>query len=188
MPRPPDAPSLFDLPLVQRPSSAPPPEPEPRLEPFQEELAFAGTSERDPSRASGEPLEPSPARFGDHFRAGFADLLLLVAVGLVALLGCELLGVRARAEVLPGLVLFLFAYSFLMTIIPLAFWGRTLGMSWAGVEARTPDGLLPSFGQVLRRWLAGLLTLALLGLPLLVALSGRSVADRLSGTRTLRRP
>ncbi|HEX4956336.1 MAG TPA: RDD family protein [Thermoanaerobaculia bacterium] len=185
MPRSSDAPSLFDLPLVQR--SPPAPEPEPEHQPIQDELAFEIAPEQATGQPAGERLGPHPARFGDHLRAAVADLLLLVAAGLVALLGCELLGVRASAEVLPGLVLFLFACSFLLTIVPLAFWGRTLGMSWAGVEARTPEGLLPSFGQVLRRWLAGLLTLTLAGLPLLVALSGRSVADRLSGTLTRRR-
>ena len=58
-------------------------------------------------------------------------------------------------------------------------------MVWAGIVARGEDAEPLAFGQTARRWIGGLLTMALGGLPGLLALSGRSLADRLSGSRTL---
>ena len=54
----------------------------------------------------------------------------------------------------------------------------------AGLVARTGTSEPLSFGQTAQRWVATWLTWALAGLPGLLALSGRSLADRLSGSRT----
>lgn len=90
-----------------------------------------------------------------------------------------------------GLAVFVAVFSFLYTVIPLAFWGRTLGMTRVGLVASggdEPQGAL-TFGQTALRWSGGLLTVALLGLPSLLALlGGRSLTDRLSGSRTWRLP
>jgi hypothetical protein len=49
--------------------------------------------------------------------------------------------------------------------------------------ARAPGGVSLTFAQTARRWLGGLVTLALLGLPtLLAALGGRSLADLVSNS------
>ncbi|HSM51631.1 MAG TPA: RDD family protein, partial [Thermoanaerobaculia bacterium] len=85
----------------------------------------------------------------------------------------------------PAYAAFLVAFSFLYWVIPLAFWGQTPGMVWAGVVARNLDDGPLAFGQTARRWLGSLLSLALLGLPGLGALRGRSLADWMSGSRTL---
>jgi hypothetical protein len=58
-------------------------------------------------------------------------------------------------------------------------------MAAVGLVARSGRDQPLSFGQTGLRWLAGLATVALCGLPLVVALTGRSLADRLSGSSTL---
>jgi hypothetical protein len=58
-------------------------------------------------------------------------------------------------------------------------------MAAVGLVARSGRDQPLSFGQTGLRWLAGLATVALCGLPLVVALTGRSLADRLSGSMTL---
>ena len=87
-----------------------------------------------------------------------------------------------------GLLLFLLAWSFLYFVIALAFWGQTPGMAWAGVIARARAEEPLSFGQTVRRWAGAWLTWALAGLPGLLALTGRSLADRLSDSRTYELP
>ncbi len=63
---------------------------------------------------------------------------------------------------------------------------RPPGHGGAGQLARSVTGEPLTFGQTVLRWLGGLLTLALLGLPLLLALAGgRSLADRISDSKTL---
>jgi len=117
--------------------------------------------------------------------AGAADLLVHVAVAVLALAGCRALGVMPAVADWPAFAVFLLSFSFLYAVVPLAFWGHTLGMTWAGLTAVSAGGEPLSFDQTARRWLGALLTLAAAGLPLLFALSGRSLADRLSGSRTL---
>ncbi len=107
-----------------------------------------------------------------------------LAVAVLALAGCRYLGVSPALHDWPAFGGFLLSFSFLYTVVPLAFWGHTLGMSWAGLTAQSLDGEPLSFDQTARRWLGTLVTLALLGLPLLLALTGRSLSDRLSGSRT----
>ncbi|MGE5234023.1 MAG: RDD family protein [Acidobacteriota bacterium] len=86
------------------------------------------------------------------------------------------------------MVIFGAIFSFAYAVVPLAFWGQTPGMAWAGIVARTTSGESLSFGQAARRWLGGWITALLGGVPGLLALSGRSLVDRLSGSRTLNAP
>lgn len=199
--RTPQAPTLFDLPLDPSLAEAPPQRPsrraaapaEPTVE-MQEPLVLF--EEGPPPAAAREEAwvpreEPAavawPASLGKRLQAGFADLSLHAAVGLVALFGAELLGAKPDATDLPAVALFLAAFSLFYTVVPLAFWGATPGMAWAGLVCRGDGGLSLSFGQTFRHWLASVLTLALAGLPLLLALGGRrSLADRLSGAHTVR--
>lgn len=199
-PRSPEIPGLFDLPL-DAPDAAEPPRPsdrgpavppdEPVEEPAEEPSLFA-TGDRDaaaPPAIEVEPAPPSapePASLGDRFRAGVADLALHAAVGLALLVGAELMGARPGLAELPAVGLFLAVFSFLYSVVPLAFWGRTPGMAWSGLVARAAGGHGLTLGQTARRWLGGVVTVLLLGLPVLLALGGRSLADRLSGTRTWR--
>jgi len=200
-------PGLFDLPLDG------PGEPEPAA-PQAPREAPEGAEEREepvlpfaesaPGRAprpsrSGEPVElpvrPEPLRparlrpvavsLSARFLAGLADLAVHLALAVALLFGARILGVPAGLEDAPALAAFLLIFSFLYTVIPLAFWGQTPGMAWAGITARTPGGETLTFGQTALRWLGGVLSVLLLGLPVLLALGGgRSLADRISGSTT----
>lgn len=204
-----DEPTLFDLPLNGAAAESPeearsaPPTPEApeapearaedRAEPEPAELPL----DEPPVRPAAPPApfhHPAPAgpTAGDavplsvRFLAGFADLAIHLALAVLLLFGARLLGVSAGLGDWPPLTLFLLTFSFLYTVLPLAFWGQTPGMAWAGVEARAPDGQGLTAGQTVRRWLGALLTVALLGLPVLFALvDGRSLADRLSDSESL---
>ncbi|MBV8201990.1 MAG: RDD family protein [Acidobacteria bacterium] len=136
------------------------------------------------SQAAGAKIAGGRAGIGRRLAAGAADLLVHVAVAVLALAGCRYLGVFPALPDWPAFSVFLLSFSFLYTVVPLAFWGHTLGMTWAGLTAESLEGEPLSFDQTARRWLGALLTLAALGLPLLVALTGRSLSDRLSGSRT----
>jgi len=156
--------------------------------------APGGPAEREqrgvaPDAAVGGAVEAgapaAKAGVGRRLAAAAADLLFHAAVTVTALGGCLYLGVVPALADWPALAVFVLSFSFLYTVVPLAFWGHTLGMTWAGLTAESLDGEPLSFDQTARRWLGALLTLATLGLPLLLALGGRSLADRLSGSRTL---
>ena len=154
-----------------------------------------------PRRPAAEPADsqespprspaPMPASLGARWRAGSLDLLLHAALALVLAFGSWLLGAPLEGVEILGLAVFVAVFSFLYTVIPLAFWGRTPGMKRAGLVASGGDreASALTFGQTALRWLGGLLTLSLLGFPSLLALvGGRSLTDRLSGSRTWRLP
>lgn len=144
-------------------------------------------AEDDPEEAvdDDEPLEPSPASLRDLALAGLADLsAILVVLGVVAL-GVKLMGVALLpADMVPFTVLGLI-FSFLYWVIPLAFWGQTPGMAWLGLMSHSTDDEPLTFGQAIWRWIGALLTVAFAGLPLLLALGGRSLSDRLSSSKTI---
>jgi uncharacterized RDD family membrane protein YckC len=192
-PEPPDEPLLFDLPLdtSERSRSAATPAPErkrpspvkPRPEPAQPPLAADPGPEAQEEEAA-EPSASGRSGAGSRFAAGAADLLVHAAVTVLLLVGTRMMGVRPALADWPALAAFLLAFSFLYMVVPLAFWGHTLGMAWAGLVARNRDGEPLTFDQTARRWLGGLLTLALAGLPLLFAGAGRSLTDLVSGSAT----
>lgn len=160
-----------------RPETAPAPVQKQSPPALREEEEAGLTDEEEASAAGGAGLV-------SRLAAGAADLLVHAAVLMVLLIGTRLLGVRAALSDAPALAVFLLAFSFLYTIVPLAFWGHTLGMAWAGLVSQNRDGEPLTFDQTARRWLGAVLTLAAAGLPLLLALGGRSLADLLSGSVT----
>ncbi len=148
-----------------------------------------GTDEA--GRSPGERPAAAPAALTHRLAASLLDGGVLLVVTAGAILGAFLLGVRWQADDLPALGMFVLVFSFVYSVMPLAFWGRTPGMALARVLSRGADGGPLTFGQTALRWLAGLLTVALAGLPLLLslpALGGRSLADRLSGSHTWLQP
>jgi len=198
----PDEPLLFDLPLS---SPEREPEPPPRKKPERTarearpassrpapELPLATRSgpvpvpDPEPDEAGetgGAPASEFAGR-GTRFGAGLADLLVHAAVLVGALLGTRWMGVKPDpVRDWPALAVFLASFSFLYTVLPLAFWGQTLGMAWTRISSRNRDGEPLTFDQTARRWLGGLVTAALLGLPSLVS-SRRSLTDLLSGSAT----
>jgi uncharacterized RDD family membrane protein YckC len=128
---------------------------------------------------------PGDAPLAPRLRAAAGDLVVLAAVATLASGGASWMGAPIAAEQMPALGVFLLAWSFLYFVISLAFWGQTPGMAWAGLIARSGSAEPLSFGQTARRWIATWLTWALAGLPGLLALTGRSLVDRLSRSRTL---
>jgi uncharacterized RDD family membrane protein YckC len=191
-----DEPLLFDLPLEtpERQHSPAPPAATERKRP-----APPAPAARPPAPREEEPLlldeaedeedlEPpaAPRRLGlgTRFSAGAADLLVHGAILIVLLIGTRLMGVRPALDDWPAFAVFLAAFSFLYLVVPLAFWGHTLGMAWAGLFSRNADGEPLTFDQTARRWLGAVLTTLLLGLPLLLTGPRRSLADRLSGSVT----
>lgn len=210
--RRPETPSLFDLPLgpsaaESEAAAAPrrsarterPAPPAPEALPLFAPEVDAGAARADAARRGASRDDrrlhavppPSPAERGP--RAGFArrmlgglgDLALQAAVYVLMLAGARLLGSEITPAALAPAGIALLLFSLLYTVLPLAFWGQTPGMSWAGIVSRSADGEPLSFGQSFRMWLAGLLSLLLVGLPTLIAPRGRSLCDRIAGARTL---
>lgn len=189
-----EEPSLFDLPLDGPAPVVPEEAVEPGLgagedealygpEPRAAGVPMAAAPEGHPARSELPPRHPAP--LSARFLAGLADLAVHLALAVALLFGSRLLGAAAGFGDWPALVLFLLVFSFLYTVLPLAFWGQTPGMAWAGLVARAAGGESLTFGQTARRWLGSLLTVALLGLPTLLAVGGgRSLGDRLSGSDT----
>jgi uncharacterized RDD family membrane protein YckC len=186
----PDEPLLFDLPLeVERGRSAPPERKRartPREDPPPQDVAGPVGAPR-PYKTSDRSAqdEPSRAGLGSRLAAGAADLLVHAAVTVGVLVGCRMLGVMPALNDWPAVAVFVLSFSFLYTVVPLAFWGHTPGMAWAGLDARSRDGQALAFDQTARRWIGGILTILLLGLPILLALGGRSLSDLVSGSETL---
>ena len=176
-----EEPLLFDLPLRPR-SAEPPSRPEQEVD----------TRPPEPESAEDEPL-PMPTRreaaatlapLGLRALSAGADVLVHAGALASVVLGLYTLGIEPRLSHWPALALFILSFSFLYTVVSLAFWGQTAGMAWFGLAARESPQFPPSFVQASKRWAAGLLTLALAGLPILLALRGASLTDLLSGTRT----
>jgi uncharacterized RDD family membrane protein YckC len=190
---PDEEPQLFDLPLVSSPQarrdlplSPSPPAPTAAPKPVREVPAAKLMSPLPAEPASASP-EADLAPAGSRLAAGGADLLVHAALVVVLVAGSWALGVRPRWEDLPPFALFVGVFSFLYCLVPLAFWGQTLGMVWAGLVARNRNGEPLTFDQSAWRWLGMLLTVATAGLPLLALLFAgrRSLTDRISGSATL---
>ncbi len=193
---PPDSPRLFDLPLAADASTAALADERPEDEPQARDGAsprslFADLPPLESHPADAEETEasrrgatPSSPRLAARALAGVLDLGLNLAVLIVALAGVWLLGVEPRLALWPAVGVFLAVFSFLYLALPLAFWGQTPGMAWAGLAARNEGDQPLTFGQTALRWLGAALTVLGLGLPLLLALTGGSLADRLSGSLT----
>ncbi|MEM6455925.1 MAG: RDD family protein [Acidobacteriota bacterium] len=126
-----------------------------------------------------------PTPLPDRLIAGLADLavhLIMVGASIGAVI---LMGVPLRVEQWPPFAGLALIFSFPYWVIPLAFWGQTPGMAWIGHLARTLDREPLTFSQAVLRWMGALLTVALIGVPLLLALTGRSLSDRLSDSATV---
>lgn len=164
------------------------------------EVGEAGMDDDAPHRAGSRPAEDPPpdadaapdaapvrAGLGPRLVAAAFDGMVLGVAAALALIGAALLDVRPGLAGLPGIAALLLVFSFAYSVVPLAFWGATPGMRVARLVARDRDGGPLTFGQTALRWLAGLLTLALAGVPMLLALGplgARSPADRMSRSLT----
>ena len=175
------------LPFGPAPQAPPSDEAPVDLPLFEDERPETQAAEREESAAARQDRATDRAApVGARFLADGLDLLVLAAVAVSAVVGTVLMGLELRLVQLPALVAFMLAFSFLYTTVPLAFWGQTPGMANLDLVCRTRPGQHLSFRQTVLRWAAGLLTDLLLGLPGLLALTGRSLRDRMSGSITYR--
>ena len=134
-------------------------------------------AEVEPPREGTAPLR---SRIG-ALAADVAFVLLLTAAPLLAATAGP-----ARALSPEGLWFtgaFAIYLSFFATAIPLALFGKTVGMALTGLTARGDSEAPLTMRESSRRWIGTLIALAGLGIPLLI---GRepglpSVADRLAG-------
>ena len=161
---PEEEPSALDVPL-ERPKTG--------------QAPAAATASAPPAEGTGT-VAPSA---GSRFLAGGLDVLLhlLLAGTILGLL--KTLGVPLAPRSLAAVTLVLLVFSFFYVVISLAFWGATLGMSALDLMTDTEGDEPVAFGQAARRWLGGVLTVGAAGLPALLVFTGRSLADRLSGSR-----
>lgn len=118
--------------------------------------------------------------------ADTATAILLVLVSLLGAFAAR--GRTPRFEGIGWAAAFALDVSFFATVVPLVLFGRTVGMSLAGLSARDDGaGRLLTPAEAVRRWAGTLLTLAGLGLPLFWTArdpEAPTLADRFSG-RTL---
>ncbi len=193
---------LFDLPLDRRPiepaateaveqPALPLVEEEvPDVPDLPQEAALDTRDDKPPpvevSPASNRRPDDKPAAVTLRLRAaaGLTDLGVCAAVMVVLLVALLAQGVRPGVSDWPAGALFLLTFSFLYAVMPLAFWGRTPGMALAGLQTTSTDGRPLTFRQAILNWLGSVLTVALAGLPLLLALGGRSLSDLISGAMT----
>ncbi len=155
------------------------------VKPDAEPAAMPGARMIGGGRSRSAPPADDKAFLGDRLLGGLADLAAqLIALGL-AIAATHALGVVVTIDDWEPFGVLALVFSFLYWMVPLAFWGQTPGMAWVGHTARSTSGEPLSFGQTFMRWLGSIVTLAFAGLPLLIALTGRSLTDRVSNSRTL---
>ena len=120
------------------------------------------------------------------FAADLAGASLAVTLALMAAVAAT--GRVPRLAGLPWAAAFGLVFSFVFVVLPLTLFGRTVGMSLAGLAARPgPAGRGLTAGEAAWRWVGTALSALALGLPLLVTKGDPlrpTPADRLSG-RTL---
>ncbi len=151
-----------------------------------EDFGADSTDESEIEPEAEEIADPTAVPILSRLTSGLLDLAALLAVGLIALVIADLVGVSVGFRVLPALALFLLPFSFLYHVISLLFWGRTPGMASVGLVARDLSGLPLSAQQAARRWLGSLATILLAGIPMVVSwFTGRSLADSLAESVTL---
>ncbi len=133
------------------------------------------------------PAAPLSAR-AVAFAADLAGTSLAVTLAVIA--AVTVAGRAPRLAGLPWAAAFALAYSFVFVVLPLTLFGRTVGMSLAGLAAAAgPSGRRLTPGEAARRWAGTLLAAAALGLPLLWTLrdpSSPTPADRFSGRPLVR--
>lgn len=131
-----------------------------------------------------EPVPEPPVPLQTRVFAGLVDVAIHLGVLALVVGSLRAMSIVPRGESLWALALLLVVFSLFYTVIPLAFWGRTPGMASVGLVARGADDVPLTFGQAGLRWLGSLGVFLSLGLLGLVSLTGRSLPDRLSRSRT----
>lgn len=178
----PDDLPLFDLPLVIDSGAAC--SEEPASETAEPEAVATEPPEPEGHEHDDKPTNHPPGLIRRRFLAGLFDLAVQTSAFAVLLLAALFSGAGLQLSDWPGYLLAMTSFSFMYTVFSLIFWSRTPGMARARLVARSGVSASISTGQAVLRWLGGLATFALLGLPTLLALRGEgSLTDQLSHTR-----
>lgn len=174
-------PAIADAPIIVETIEVPP-----RVEKgTQATLAAEAPEAEAPSNAPEVDWVAQPAGIGMRLAAGLIDLLVHLALAGVLIGGSSLLRAPVGWRHAVPLTFVALVFSYVYYVVPLAFWGRTPGMAVAGLRVRTLEDQPLSLPQATKHWLSLLLTAATGGLGVLLAVGGRSLADRLSGSQTL---
>ena len=180
-------------PATSQPAAPQPTAPPPPAEPLlfsEEELARAQTGRSAPiddEESETAVRDAEVPLIQDRLLGGLADVTIHLATLGSMIVAVQLMGVPVALADWPAFAGLTLIFSFLYSVVPLAFWGHTPGMAWVGHSARSESDEPLSFPQTAMRWLGSLFTVFLLGLPLLLGLGGRSLADRISDSKTLQR-
>ncbi|HEY0591950.1 MAG TPA: RDD family protein [Thermoanaerobaculia bacterium] len=174
-----------EIELIKEPTADPSPlRPLPRFEPPLEPPIQHPAAARPPE--SGAPLLKRILAFLTDI-----SLLLALALALSPLLpqrGTAADSLSAGWPAYASLAAFLLLLSWYYVVGSWIIWGRTVGGTIFDTRVVAVDGAPPSVAAATRRWLWTGISLALLGLPFLIGAFGskRTLAERLSGTRTVR--
>ncbi len=161
--------------------------------PLRPEGAAAGFALPLAIRATGAAeAEPAAAPLSARAIAFAADLAgASLAVTLAVMAAVAATGRAPRISGIPWAAAFGLAFSYLFVVLPLTLFGRTVGMSLAGLAARAgPMGRGLTLAEASWRWAGTALSALALGLPLLQTMRdpGRPItlSDRLSGRELVR--
>ena len=145
-------------------------------------LPFPPPREGEREAEATEPAAGLEARAG-AFAADAATVLLFGAAAVLA--AAALTGEMPSSAGLPWAAAFGLLLSCFVTVFPLVFFGRTVGMAVAGLAARrAPLGRRLRAKEAMRRWFGTLATAGTLGIALLFTLRSAETptpADRWSG-------
>jgi uncharacterized RDD family membrane protein YckC len=173
-----------EIELIKEPTADPTPlRPLPRFEPLAAPIQHP---------AAALPLDAG-APLLKRILAFLTDisLLLALALALTPLLpqrGTAADSLSAGWPAYASLAAFLLLLSWYYVVGSWIIWGRTVGGTIFDTRIVALDGAPLSVAAATRRWLWTGISLALLGLPFLIGLFGtrRTLAERMSGTRTVR--
>ena len=120
-----------------------------------------------------------------------ASLFLALALAMSPLLDFRATAadtLRAEWPAFSAFAAFILLLSFHYFVVSWAVWGRTIGGSIFDTRIALVDGAPIDFRNASLRWLWMLVSIATCGLGFLVGIApgGRSLADRMSGSRSLR--
>lgn len=195
--QPADDSALFDLPLVAEPELPNRQRRRPEGKSGTAAPAAAVTADAEqislPQEEVPAGTEPEPSAEDEssstglvlrRLAAGALDVALLAAALALPLAGAAALGARPALANWPAYLLVALVLSFFYSVFSVLFWGRTPGMARMGLVAHSTGESPLTISRAVLRWLGGVCTVALLGLPTLLDLGGGgSLGDRISGSR-----
>ncbi len=146
-------------------------------------------AERLEAAAVGSATAPLSIR-AIALAADLAGTSLAVTAALMGAVAAT--GNSPRLSGLPWAVAFGIGFSFVFVVLPLALFGRTVGMSLAGIAAdAAASGRRLTAGEAARRWTGTAVTVFGLGLPILFTMrdpARPTPADRFSSRSLIREP